>query len=472
MQGYETFDAIGLAGLVRSRQVTPGELLEAALARVAAFNPALNAVVELRADGAAADIAAGLPDGPFTGVPFLLKDLYAGFAGLPVTNGSPFWKGTVPDHDSELVARYRRAGLVVFGRTTSPELGLTPTTESKVWGDTHNPWKRGYSPGGSSGGAAVAVAAGIVPAAHASDGGGSIRIPASACGLFGLKPTRGRNPAGPDTGEGWAGMSAQHVITRSVRDCAAFLDATAGPDTGAPYYAAPPRRPFLAEVGAPPGTLRIGLQVRAFNDSPVHPDCVEAARTAAAICRDLGHGVEEVDIDFDRDAMRAVPARIIGVNTAAAINDRAAELGRQPEPGELSAGTWRMAEIGAVTTGEEYVRAVRTIHAVGRQVGRFFERYDVLVTPTMAAPPPPHGRLSLDREDTEGYIRDVSAAVAFTSLFNATGNPSASIPLYWNAEGLPIGVQFTAGYGDEATLFRLDAQIEAAHPWADRRPPL
>lgn len=472
MDDYAAYDAIGLAGLVRQRQVKPAELLDAALARVAAVNPSLNAVVLLREREARAEIAAGLPDGPFTGVPFLLKDLYAGFTGLPLTNGSPFWKGIVPDHDSELVARYRRAGLVVFGRTTSPELGLTPTTESKVWGDTHNPWKRGFTPGGSSGGAAAAVASGIIPAAHASDGGGSIRIPASCCGLFGLKPTRGRNPAGPDTGEGWGGMSAQHVITRSVRDSAALLDATAGPDVGAPYYAEPPARPFLDEVGAPPGRLRIGFQVRSFNGAPVHADCVAAAESAARLCAELGHEVEEVDLDFDRDAFRRSTAPIIAVNIAAAVNDRAAELGRQPQPGELSAGTLRMAELGVLTSAEDYVRAIRTIHAVGRQVGRFFLDYDVLITPTMATPPLPHGRLSLDREDVEGYIADVSAAVAFTSLFNATGSPSASVPLHWNAEGLPIGVQFTAAYGDEATLFRLSAQLEEARPWAAPRPPL
>jgi Asp-tRNA(Asn)/Glu-tRNA(Gln) amidotransferase A subunit family amidase len=472
MQDYEKHDALGLAELVRTRQVRAEELLDAAAARTQALNLRLNAVVSTRIDEARAEIAAGLPGGPFAGVPFLLKDLYAGFTGLPLTNGSPFWAGIVPDHDSELVARYRRAGLVVFGRTTSPELGLTPTTESKVWGNTRNPWKRGYSSGGSSGGASAAVAAGIVPAAHASDGGGSIRIPASCCGLFGLKPTRGRTPAGPDSGEGWGGMSAQHVVSRSVRDSAALLDATAGPDTGAPYFAAPPPRPFLDEVGAPAGRLRIGFQTRAFNESPVHPDCVEAAHGAATLCRELGHEVEEVDMEFDRDALRRRTAPIIAVNIMTAINDRAAELGRQPQPGELSIGTLRMAEMGALTSSEDYVRAIRTIHAVGRQVGAFFERYDVLITPTMAAPPLPHGRLSLDREDTEGYIADVVAAVGFTSLFNATGNPSASVPLHWNGEGLPIGTQFTAAYGDEATLFRLAAQLEEAKPWKDRRPPL
>jgi Asp-tRNA(Asn)/Glu-tRNA(Gln) amidotransferase A subunit family amidase len=469
MQDYDRYDALGLAELVRSRQVSPAELLDAALNRTAALNPAINAIVYLREAGAREDISRGLPEGPFTGVPFLLKDLYANFTGLPVSNGSPFWKDTVPDHDSELVARYRQAGLAVFGRTTSPELGLTATTESRPWGETHNPWKRGYTSGGSSGGASAAVAAGIVPAAHASDGGGSIRIPASCCGLFGLKPTRGRTPAGPDAGEGWGGMSAQHVVSRSVRDSAALLDATAGPDTGAPYFAPPPARPFLDEVGAPTGKLRIGFQSRSFNGTETHPDCVTALEAAAALCRDLGHELEEVDLDFDRERLAQATMPIIAANIHAAIEDRAKELGRAPFEHELCTGTMRIAALGARTTAEEYVRGIRTIHAVGRQVGRFFERYDILLTPTMATPPLPHGRLSLDRED-DGYVGDITRAVAFTSLFNATGNPSMSVPLHWNAQELPIGTMFTAAYANEALLFRLAAQLEGARPWASRRP--
>ena len=445
MDDYADFDALGLADLVRQRKVSAGELLDAALNRTRAVNPALNAVINLRDERARAEINAGLPNGPFAGVPFLLKDLHAGLAGEPLTNGSQFWKDNVPDHDSELVARYKRAGLVIFGRSTSPELGLTPTTESSLWGDTHNPWLRGYSAGGSSGGAAAAVAAGILPVAHASDGGGSIRIPASCCGVFGLKPTRGRIPAGPDTGEGWGGMSAQHVVSRTVRDSAAMLDATAGPDVGAPYFAPPPARPFLDEVGAPTGRLRIALQRHSWSGVRSHPDCVAAVESAAALCRELGHEVIEEDIDVDAQASRGAGV-IIGANIHATVNDRANELGRPPEPIELSAGTFRMYELGQSLMSEEYVRAIRGIHALGRQVGRFFERFDVLLTPTMATPPLPHGRLSLDREDVPGYVEDIGAAVAFTSLFNAAGNPSMSVPLHWNALGLPIGVQFTAAY--------------------------
>ncbi|MGE0571017.1 MAG: amidase [Dehalococcoidia bacterium] len=472
MQDYEQYDALGLAELVRTKQVRAEELLDAALARTAAVNPKLNAVVTLREANVRAEIAAGLPDGPFAGVPFLLKDLHAGMAGEPLTNGSPFWKDLVPDHDSELVARYRRAGLAIFGRTASPELGLAPTTESVLWGNTHNPWKPGYSSGGSSGGAAAAVAAGIVPVAHATDGGGSIRIPASCCGLFGMKPTRGRTPAGPDQGEGWGGMSAAHVVSRSVRDSAAFLDATAGPDAGAPYWAERPPRPFLEEVGTSPGRLRIALQTTSFNGAPTHSDCVEAARAAAALCRELGHEVEETSIPFDQDAFRRATAPVIGANIQAAVNDRVQQLGRDPRHDELSAGTWRMYELGATQTAEDYVRGIRAIHAAGRQVGAFFERFDVLITPAMATPPLEHGRLSLDREDVSGYIADVMMATGYSSLFNATGQPAMSVPLHWNAHGLPIGVQFAGRYGDEATLFRLAAQLEEARPWRERRPQL
>jgi len=472
MQDYDRYDALALGELVRTKQVRAEELLDAALARTAAVNPKLNAVVNLREANVRAEIAAGLPDGPLSGVPFLLKDLHAGMAGEPLTNGSPFWKDLVPDHDSELVARYRRAGLAIFGRTASPELGLTPTTESTLWGNTHNPWKAGYSSGGSSGGAAAAVAAGILPVAHATDGGGSIRIPASSCGVFGMKPTRGRTPAGPDQGEGWGGMSAAHVVSRTVRDSAALLDATAGPDTGAPYWAERPQSPFLEETGTPPGRLRIAFQTASFNGSPTHPDCVEAARSAAVLCRELGHEVEEAPIPFDQDAFRRATAPVIGANILAAVNDRIQQLGRDPRHDELAAGTWRMYELGATQTAEDYVRGIRAIHAAGRQVGAFFERFDVVLTPAMATPPLEHGRLSLDREDVSGYIADVMMATGYSSLFNATGQPAMSVPLHWNAGGMPIGVQFAGRYAGEATLFRLAAQLEQARPWRDRRPPM
>ncbi len=467
---YEQYDATGLADLVRRKEVTPGELLETAVALVEERNPAINAVVFLDPELGRRAIDSGLPEGPFTGVPFLLKDLYQPCAGLPMSNGCRLWDGYVPDYDSEMVARYKCAGLVIFGRTASPEFGLTTTTESRVHGKTRNPWNLEHTSGGSSGGASAAVASGILPLANASDGGGSIRIPATCTGLFGMKPTRGRTPAGPDAGEGWAGMSTVHCVSRSVRDSARLLDATAGPDLGAPYWAVPPQRPFAeAAARANPGKLRIGLQTEAFNGIPVHPDCVEAATKAAALCRSLGHEVEEAQVTFEREPLARSTNTIIGANIRATVLDRAAQLGRDYTEDDIELVTQRMVERSAEAGADDYARAVRGIHTAGRQVARFFEEYDVLITPTMATPPLELGRLSLDRA-AEGYIEDVMKTIGFTSLFNATGNPAMSVPLHWNEGGLPIGVQFAGRYGDEATLYGLAAQLETAQPWKDRRP--
>ncbi len=472
MDNYQDYDALGLAELVREGKVSADELLDAALARTAAVNPAINAVIFQREGKARAEIAAGLPAGPFTGVPWLVKDLYADIAGEPMTNGSRLWKDNVCTIDSELTARWRRAGLVMFGRTTSPELGLSPNTESALHGSTRNPWKLTHSSGGSSGGASAAVAAGIVPAAHATDGGGSIRIPATCCGLFGLKPTRGRNPAGPLSGEGWGGMSAAHAVTRSVRDSAALLDATAGPDLGAPYWAQPPARPFLQELGAPMGKLRIAFSVQGWLGVEIDGECIAAVEDAAKLCRDLGHEVEEASPEFDTEAFGAATGIVIGTNIAATLTARAAELGIELGPDDTEAQTEAMRDFGSHMTGERYVGAMRTIHATGRALARFMERYDAFLTPTMATVPMELGRLSLSRTDGNGYATDVRRAIAFTSLFNATGQPAMSVPLWWSADGLPVGVQFAGRYGDEATLFRLAAQLEGARPWFNRRPPL
>lgn len=468
---YERYDALGLAALVASKQVTPEELLDAALARTDARNPALNAVVFRWEDAARRAIQAGLPAGPFQGVPFLLKDLGTPYAGQPMSSGSGLFAAFVADHDSELVARWRAAGLVAFGRTASPEFGLTSTTESRLHGATHNPWDVERTPGGSSGGSAAAVAAGIVPMASASDGGGSIRIPASCCGLFGMKPTRGRTPSGPDVGEGWAGMSTAHVVSRSVRDSAAALDATAGPDVGAPYWAPSPARPFLDEVGADPGRLRIGVQTEAFNGAEVDADCVAAATDAAALCAELGHAVEPVTLSLNRAAWTAAAWTIVRTSTRVTVDDRAAALGRAATEADVERATWTMATAPEASAGE-YARAVRAIHALGREVNRFFEDYDLLLSPTMGVPPLELGRLSLDREDQKAYRADILRTVGFTSLFNASGNPAMSVPLYWNAQGLPIGAQFAGRSADESTLFRLAGQLEAARPWEGRRPPI
>lgn len=470
IQGYSDYDAVGLAELVASGQATAAELLEEAIARTERVNGQINAVVYPYYDEARERALAGLPDGPLRGVPFLLKDLYLLYAGQPMSNGSRIYEDYVPDHDHELTARYKAAGLSIFGRSTSPEFGITSTTESMVHGKTRNPWNLEHTAGGSSGGAAAAVAAGILPAANASDGGGSIRIPAACCGLFGLKPTRGRTPSGPDVGEGWAGMSTIHAVSRSVRDSAALLDATAGPDLGAPYYAPPPERPWSEEVGAPLGKLKVGLITTAFNGVETHPDCLAAVEQAAKLCDDLGLEVEDAALEIPAEVSSPLFS-IIRPATLVAVEDRAAQLGREPNPEDVEPITWQMIS-GDMPSAGDYLRATRAVHTIGRIVAGFFEDYDLLLSPTMAAPPFPLGHLNLDREDMQAQGRDVQQTVAYTSTFNASGSPAASIPLWWNDAGLPIGVQFVAPYGDEAALIRLGSALEEAQPWFDRRPPV
>ncbi len=284
-----------------------------------------------------------------------------------------------------------------------------------------------------------------------------------------MKPTRGRNPSGPDVGEGWAGMSTAHAVSRSVRDSAALLDATAGPDVGAPYWAQPPARPFLEEVGVDPGKLRIGYVLEAFNGSEVDPDCLAAVADAAELCAGLGHDVEPVAVELDRESWGRASALIVTTSTRVTVEDRAKDLGREATPDDVERWTWRSATTDEATAGD-YARAVRDVHAVGRQVNRYFEEYDVLLSPTMAVPPLELGRLSLDREDQAAFRDDIVRTIGFTSLFNASGNPAMSVPLFWNEEGLPIGLQFAGRYSDEATLFQLAGQLESARPWADRRP--
>jgi amidase/6-aminohexanoate-cyclic-dimer hydrolase len=466
------YDGLGLAELVRRKEISAAELLEATIARAEALDPKINAIVARLYDQARAAVAAGLPAGPFTGVPYLLKDLGAFYAGAPVNFGSTLFDGFVPDHDSELTARLKRAGLVTFGRTNTPEMGLCPSTEPRRFGATKNPWNLAHSAGGSSGGAAAAVAAGIVPMAHATDGGGSIRIPASCCGLFGLKPTRARNPLGPDAGEGWGGASVGHAVTWSVRDSAALLDATSGPDVGDPYWAPPPARPFLDEVGRDPGRLRVALTTSAFNGHPVHAECASAARAAAKLCESLGHRVEEARPDFDADALGTAVRIVIAANVHAALEARAAALGRALQESDVERVTWGRVRDSQRFGAWEYARSMAVIHRTGRAVARFFTDYDVLLSPTMCQPPYRLGVLDMSSTDDAAYLDAVLASVGFTSLFNQAGNPAMSVPLSWSSGGLPIGVQFAGRFGDEATLFRLGAQLESAQPWAGRRPSL
>jgi amidase len=468
----ERYDGLGLAELVRTREVTPEELLEACLARIDKRNPVVNAIVTRMDDQARAAIRAGVPAGPFSGVPYVLKDLGALYAGVVTSYGARMFARNVPDHDSELTARLKRAGLVIVGKSNTPELGLSPSTEPRLFGPTRNPWRLEHSAGGSSGGSAAAVACGMLPMAHATDGGGSIRIPASACGLFGLKPTRARNPLGPDVGEGWGGASVAHAVTWSVRDSAALLDATSGADVGDPYWAPPPARPFLTEVGRDPGPLRIALNVTPWNGSPVHPECAEAARAAARLCASLGHHVEEARPEIDEAAWLHATRVVVSASVTAALEAGAAGLGRSLSEDDVERMTWARVADARTMSAADYARSMAVVHRTGRAVARFMTTHDVILSPTMCAPPPRLGVLDMSTTDNAAYATALFASIGFTSLFNWSGNPAMSVPLAMSASGLPLGVQFAARFGEEATLFRLGAQLEAAQPWAGRRPRL
>jgi amidase len=490
-QEYANYDGLGLAQLVREKKMTPTELVEEAVRGIERVNPQLNAVIHKMYDLARKAAEQGPPDGPFQGVPFLLKDLSMAYAGVPLRNGSRFHADYVPDYDCELVSRFKRAGVLVLGKTNTPEYGLVPVTEPELFGPSNNPWDLARTTGGSSGGSACAVAARLVPLAHGSDGGGSIRIPASCCGVFGLKPTRGRTPLGPAIGDAWHGLACEHVVSRSVRDSAAMLDATAGPDVGAPYYAAPPARPFLEEVGADPGRLRIAFTADPLLPGTVHPDCVAGLEATVALCEELGHELVEAKPQVDGPAFVKAFFTMLCGETRASIEEAAELLGRKATAADFEAETWAAGLIGTKVPAAEFARALRYLTLSARQVGQFFEEYDVLLTPTLARPPLVTGELKikgalgsamqvLDRLNAAGILRTVARITAmeqgifefvpFTPLFNATGQPAMSVPLYWNAAGLPIGMQFAGRYGDEATLFRLAAQLEGARPWADKLP--
>jgi amidase len=507
---YGQLDGLGLAAAVQRGDVTAAELLEEAIARAERVNPRLGAIVGTTHDQArrqAVTSPAGNPSSPsasstpsapsarpFAGVPFLLKDLYAEMAGVPATGSSRYLADYRPKHDATIVTRFRRAGLIIFGKTNTPELGLVPATEPKLYGPARNPWNPQLSCGGSSGGAAAAVAAGIVPFAHANDGGGSIRIPAACCGLFGLKPTRGRTPVGPDRTEIWNGYTIGHVISRSVRDSAAALDAIAGPESNSPYWAPPPARPFLAEIGTPPGRLRVALTKRpqAALATP-HADCLAAADDAGRLLADLGHEVEEADLEIDAEAFARDFFTLVCVEMAAFLARAALLVGRRARRRDLETSTAVTAILGRQRTALEAAAARDRLDAVARRTATFFERYDLLLSPTLGAPPPAIGALAPRGAEAfgqalltrlhlgvllrlpgvvEASVRRVFSFIPFSPLANVTGQPAMSVPLLWNADGLPIGSQLTARFGDEATLFRVAAQLETARPWRDRRPPL
>lgn len=469
---YTAYDGLGLADLVRRREVTPLELVEVAFQAVEQVNPRLNAVIALLREQAEAAARAPLPDGPFAGVPFLVKDLALTVAGTPMTMGSRLFAQAIAPIDSELMLRYRRAGLVLIGKTNTPEFGISFTTEPAAHGPTRNPYRLDRIPGGSSGGSAAAVAARVVPMAHGNDGGGSLRVPASCCGAFGLKPTRVRTPAGPMSGLLTNGLTVEHAITRSVRDSAALLDATAGPDVGAPFWPPQPERPFLEEVSRPPGRLRIGFTERTFDGRPVNDACQKALRDAVALCQGLGHELVEAPPPYDERLFKRAQHAFFAASTAGILDILAPRMGLTVEPGSIEVLTALIAARGRELTALDLVGADMAMNMLSRQIGAYFTQIDVLLTPTLAEPPVPLGVFDGNTPGLDGHaLMDRLLAFApFTGLFNVTGNPAMSVPLHMSEDGLPIGVQFVGRYGDEATLFRLAGQLEQAAPWAARRP--
>ncbi len=461
-------DATALAEKIRRREVSAREAVQEAIHRIERLNPELNAVINTRFDEAIAEAERGLPDGPFAGVPFLVKDLGVEVAGLPATRGSRLFADAVAAEDSPLVARYRKAGLVVLGTTNTPEFGKNASTEPLMYGPTRNPWRTTHSPGGSSGGSASAVASGMVPFAHGNDGGGSIRIPSSMCGLFGFKPSRGRVP-GASIGDGFAyPLSVQHVLATSVRDSAAMLDAVCAPMAGEPYFAPPASGSYAAEVMTPPGSLRIAVCTTTPFGHATDASCAAAAQDAAKLCESLGHHITEAAPTYDAAAASQASAAVMAGVSLAGIRRRLAELGRDLEDGDVEPFTRFLYERSTAMPADAFVEALRTIELTGRAVAPFFAQYDVLITPTIAATVPPLGLLDTSRP--ESMFEHAARYATFTSTFNVTGQPAMSMPLATDETGLPVGVQFVAAAGREDVLFRLAGQLEQATPWQRTAP--
>lgn len=488
---YARHDATGLAALVAAGDVSPAELLDAAAARAESINPTLNALVH-RFEGRAREwVEAGLPAGPFRGVPFLLKDLTAALAGEPMSGGSRFDADYRPDYDHTMVERFRSAGLVPFAKTNCPEWGLAPVTEPRLFGPCRNPWDTALTPGGSSGGSAAAVAAGVVPAAHANDGGGSIRIPASCCGLVGLKPSRGRTPAGPERRDGWWGASIDHAVTRSVRDSAALLDAVRGLDTGAPYAAPPPPYSYREAAGREPGRLRIALCTEPLLSGEVDAECRDAAEGAAKLFADAGHAVEPFTPPVERESILHAYMVLLAASVCAEVKLATERRGHSPRRHDLEPVTRGLARLGAALRGGEVALAWERLGMFSRRFSRVLEPYDVLLTPTLSQTPRPIGaldprgfkRASLAVLDSlpvaKGFLmlgalalfaEDVFEFIGYTPLANITGQPSVSLPLAESRSGVPIGVLATGRYGEDHVLLSLAAQAERIRPWAQRFP--
>jgi amidase len=468
-------DATAQAGLVRDGEVTPAELVEAAIARVEATNGEINAVIHPLFEEGLEAARNSLPEGPFKGVPFLLKDLGAAFAGQPLHLGMGYLKERDfrAPVDTYLAQRFRAAGLVTIGKTNTPELGILPTTEPRAYGPSRNPWNLEHSTGGSSGGSAAAVAAGMVPIAHANDGGGSIRIPAANCGLVGLKPSRQRISEGPLTGDFMSGLSAELAVSRSVRDVAAILEAVHGPAPGDPYVAPPPARPYTEEVGADPGKLRIALWTETVIEQDADPEVVAAARGAAKALEECGHEIEEPDMSA-LEALDMVEPFLVrwAAGQAQALDQLGAVGGKPIGPEDVEPLTWALAETGRERSAGEYLAAVGQHQIMSRMIAGIHESgFDLLLTPTLGEPPPPLGSFDDSGPDPMAAFERAFLCGCFTAAFNATGQPAISLPLHWSESGLPVGVQLVAPLGREDLLLRVASQLEQAVPWADRMPP-
>ncbi|NLV67746.1 MAG: amidase [Spirochaetes bacterium] len=488
---YRKYDALGLASLVKTKKVKPSELSEEAISRIEKINPEINAVIYKMYNAAEELNDKKPPAGIFSGVPFLVKDIIHQVAGVPYTAGSRSLKNYVPAEDSEVTRRYRKAGLVILGKTNLPEFGLMGYTEPLLHGPCRNPWDTSRTPGGSSGGSAAAVAAGIVPMASANDGGGSIRIPAANCGLFGMKASRGRTPLGPRTGEVWQGAAVEGVLSRSVRDSAAALDELSQPDPGAPYIIQPPIAPYLREINRKPGKLKIAFSSRSMLDSDVHPECVRAVEEAADLCVSLGHVAEYDEPELDGKAIAFAYMMLYMGEVAADIEMTAELTGKIPGRKNFEAVTWFLGLLGRTYSAGDFVREKRLWNTIARSFSNFFEKYDIFLTPVTAYPPLKIGELQpkpaekkmVSIVNTLGLGRIVKASgmisslaqatmekYPFTQIANMAGLPAMSVPLHWTPEGLPCGVQFIGRFGDEAMLFRLAAQLEKAKPWFSRWP--
>jgi amidase len=463
-------DARGLADLVRTRQVSPTELVRTALDAIARLNPALNAVVTMLAERALASANKGPGDGPFAGVPLLLKDQSVSLAGVPTSCGSRYFQGWTRPFDNEIVRRYKQAGFIVVGKTNTSELGTSGSCDTIATGAMRNPWDVRLIPGGSSGGSASAVAAGMVPVAHATDAGGSLRGPAAWCGLVGLKPSRGRISYAPDAGEHWLGLATQHVVARSVGDSAAILDCAAGPAIGDPYVTAPPPHPFADSVTREPGRLRIGFAAKGASGPPVEGEILDGLYATARLLERLGHNVEEAAPEWDAGLLGEAITVICATVVAEAVEERRAATGIEPSSAVLEKTNLHLWEQGRRLGAVDLLRATRKVNAVSRSFARFFESHDVWLTPTMAGMPPELGYLDSMTDDIDELYRRLWSFYRFNAVYNATGLPAITLPLHTSTGGLPIGMMFGARFGDESLLFQLAGQLERAAPWATRHP--